>query len=169
MGNYKRVDAGMEKELDRLDADSLFRELSELAKDRIGENIRIGHWIQNSHYMEGAKAKGGCRVMDGVVREIYVEHNDALAGIAALSHEIGHLKTMTEDDLENYSCNWRSVFAYERKASRWALAFLRDRLSEKNLARCERILNIWLSSYYEAYSIPEENRWYLKSREEVLA
>lgn len=84
-----------------------------------------------------------------------------------MAHEVGHLYTMEPEDINEYDNNWHSIFSYERLASRWALAWLRERLNEAELHRAERMLNIWLDSYYDMYNFNEAKRQYVHAGERV--
>jgi len=148
--------------------EAILAELRKLAEGKVGQRVVFHCFEAGIRYNEQAgQAKGACKSLNNYFVGVELYYNGSFAGAVAMAHEVGHLYTMSPEDDRAYHCNWKTVFGYERLASRWALAFLAERLNKKELALAERSLNIWLDSYYEAYNINDEARQFVHAGERV--
>ena len=147
----------------------LLDDLLVVANEKVNGNVEVHAFERDIKYSPGCHAKGACKALNCRFSSIVLFYEETFDAVVALAHELGHINTMSKDDIRVYGTNWREVFGYERLASRWALAWLRTRLSSVDLARAESLLNSWLDSYYELYFIREENRQRVHANEEVAA
>jgi len=145
----------------------MLAELVKLAEAKVGQRVNVHPFALVPYNPAAGAAKGACKSINNYFVGVELFYNDAFAGAVALAHEVGHLYTMSAEDLHAYNSNWKTVFGFERLASRWALAWLGQHLDRVLLARAERMLNIWLDSYYEAYNINDEARQFVHAGERV--